>query len=94
MTEIEPGLALEKKFGVRRRLTVHLGLVDTREQRFYILHSKDCIDSGIDLRECEYSLSLDVHGAVYLSQDQYLMNKPFILRLLPDGRIWPDEVVS
>ncbi len=29
------------------------------ENTVYILHSQDCLDSGIDLRECEYSVAMD-----------------------------------
>jgi hypothetical protein len=29
------------------------------EQTVYILHSRECLTSGIDLRDCRFSLALD-----------------------------------
>lgn len=37
----------------------HLARAVSAEQIVYILHSHKCKDSGIDLRECPYSIALD-----------------------------------
>jgi hypothetical protein len=48
---------IEALVGAHRHLRRHLGRA-TRGT-VYILHSQDCLDSGIDLRECWLSLALD-----------------------------------
>lgn len=45
--------------GVPRHPSRHIAKAVSAEQRVYILHSQECIDSGIDLRECEFSVALD-----------------------------------
>lgn len=50
---------IETKVGAKRHPTEHLARIINAEAIFYILHSQDCKDSGIDLRECEYSLAYD-----------------------------------
>ena len=60
MTDLVPTEDIERIVGVARRQTVHCGRAVSAEQRVYILHSKDCLDSGIDLRKCPFSLALDL----------------------------------
>lgn len=50
--------------GVGRHLTAHFGRAVSAEQVIYILHSHECLASGRDLRECPYSLALDVGAPV------------------------------
>lgn len=59
MTDLVPASDIECIVGVSRHPTVHYGRAVSSEQRVYILHSVACRDSGIDLRDCEYSLALD-----------------------------------
>jgi hypothetical protein len=61
MTEHLPeGADVEAIVGVQRHDTLHYGRADPREQVLHILHSRECVDSGIDLRQCPFSLALDV----------------------------------
>lgn len=50
---------IERLVGVSRHATAHYGRAVSSDQMFYILHSRECKDSGIDLRECPFSLALD-----------------------------------
>ncbi|MCC2031815.1 hypothetical protein [Microbacterium allomyrinae] len=59
MTRLEPTAKIAGIVGAPRDLEKHLGRAVSAEQRVYILHSQSCVDSGIDLRECEYSIALD-----------------------------------
>lgn len=59
MTEIVPSEDIEKIVGRRRAQRVHYGRAVSEEQRVYILHSHKCVDSGIDLRDCQFSVALD-----------------------------------
>jgi hypothetical protein len=50
---------IERVVGANRHATEHLGRAVSSKQTVYILHSRECLDSGIDLRDCDYSLALD-----------------------------------
>lgn len=62
MTELVPPHEIEEKVGVPRHSTEHYGRAVSAEQTTYILHSQECLDSGIDLRECPFSQALDNPG--------------------------------
>lgn len=59
MTNFVPADQIERIVGARRHATHHLGRAVSAEQAVYILHSVACKDSGLDLRECPFSLALD-----------------------------------
>jgi hypothetical protein len=59
MTELVPREDIENHVGRERHAADHYGRINTSEGRFYILHSRECLESGIDLRDCEFSLALD-----------------------------------
>lgn len=59
MSDLVPAENIERIVGVRRHATEHWGRAVSTEQRVYILHSQQCLDSGIDLRECSFSFALD-----------------------------------
>lgn len=59
MTELVPADEIEDLVGHKRHARAHYVRLDFGEETAYILHSKLCIDSGIDLRQCEFSLALD-----------------------------------
>ncbi len=65
MTELVTDI--ERIVGAERRGFAHLARAVSGERRVYLLHSGECRDSGIDLRECEYSLALDrgIDGKVW-----------------------------
>ncbi len=51
---------IETMVGAERHATVHLARAVSADQRLYILHSTECVQAGIDLRECPYSVALDL----------------------------------
>lgn len=59
MSELVDATEIERIVGVRRHPEVHVGRAVSDEQTVYILHSQPCLDSGLDLRECPYSVALD-----------------------------------
>lgn len=59
MSELVPADKIEQIVGARRHPHQHLGRAVSAEQTVYVLHSQQCKDSGIDLRDCEWSLALD-----------------------------------
>ncbi|MFB7890316.1 hypothetical protein ACFCZ3_19920 [Cellulosimicrobium cellulans] len=59
MADLVPPGRIEEIVGACRHDTKHLGRAVSAEKRVYVLHSWACIDSGIDLRECEFSRALD-----------------------------------
>jgi hypothetical protein len=59
MSDLVAADRIEKIVGASRHPTDHIGRAVSSERTVYILHSHECRDSGIDLRECRYSLALD-----------------------------------
>lgn len=59
MTELVNPSEIEAVVGVSRHATEHWGRAVSAEETVYILHSQACKDSGIDLRQCPYSIALD-----------------------------------
>lgn len=59
MSNLVPAEDIEQIVGQERHQTCHYGRAVTVEQTFYILHSWNCKGSGVDLRDCEYSIALD-----------------------------------
>lgn len=60
MTRLEPADTIEKTVGATRHATDHIARAISAEQRVYILHPDSCLERGIDLRSCEYSIALDL----------------------------------
>jgi hypothetical protein len=59
VTKLVSPAHIEQIVGVARDQRLHIGRLITAEPAAYILHSQECVESGIDLRDCEYSLALD-----------------------------------
>lgn len=59
VADLVPADQIERAVGARRHPYQHLGRAVSSEETVYVLHSEKCRDSGIDLRECEWSLALD-----------------------------------
>jgi len=60
MSDLVPADRIEAIVGAARHATDHIGRAVSYEATVYILHSQECRDSGVDLRECPYSLALDL----------------------------------
>jgi hypothetical protein len=54
-----PAEDIERIVGCPRHRKAHYGRAVSDEQTVYILHSHECKDSGIDLRDCPLSVALD-----------------------------------
>ena len=59
MSELVPSADIERIVGTTRDQLAHYGRAVSDEQTVYVLHSRDCLSSGRDLRQCRYSLALD-----------------------------------
>lgn len=59
MTDLVPAEDIERIVGTERRYQAHYGRAVSAEQAVYILHSKRCLASGTDLRDCRFSVALD-----------------------------------
>lgn len=59
MTDLVPTAEIVRIVGVPRHRTAHFGRLVSAEGTIYILHSHDCRNSGIDLRDCRFSVALD-----------------------------------
>lgn len=59
MSELVPAEDIERIVGVSRHRKAHYGRLVSSEQAVYILHSKECLGSRIDLRDCRFSIALD-----------------------------------
>lgn len=90
MAELVPAEDIERIVGVPRHPTMHWARAVSAEQTVYILHSHKCLDSGIDLRQCRFSLALD-NG---IRKDEWVEDEPVPVavtgafnttRLVPDG---------
>lgn len=85
MTDLVKSDEIESILGVPRHPTRHRGRADTTKSIVYILHSAECLASGRDLRECEYSLALDagIDGDRWVwSKWCGVLDKPVPLRLV------------
>ena len=59
MSELVPASDIERIVGIARHRQAHYARAITAEQTVYILHSQRCLDTGIDLRDCRFSVALD-----------------------------------
>ena len=59
MSNLVPPSEIEGIVGARRHPTDHQGRAVSSEQTVYVLHSKACVDSGVDLRDCPFSVAMD-----------------------------------
>lgn len=59
MTDLVPTEDIERIVGIDRHPTGHFGRAVSADETVYILHSRECLDSGIDLRDCRFSIALD-----------------------------------
>lgn len=88
VSDLVPSAEIEGIVGTARHPTEHWGRAASAEQTFYILHSAACRDSGIDLRDCEFSLALDEYG-VEMRYWRDHEDGPVRLALDADGRLIP-----
>ena len=85
MSDLVPADRIETIVGARRHLIDHIGRAVSAEDTVYILHSHACKDSGIDLRDCAFSLALD-DG---IDPDEWEQDVATALAITDDGRLVP-----
>lgn len=85
MSELVDPAKIEALVGTSRNPKKHLGRADWDEKVVYILHSRECVDSGIDLRECEYSKALDLG----IDEKEWIFNWPVPLKIDEWGMLIP-----
>lgn len=54
-----PAVDIEQIVGAPRHEWVHFGRADSLQGRFFLLHSRRCVATNSDLRECPFSQALD-----------------------------------
>lgn len=57
LRKVDPS-EVERIVGHARHATLHLARADTTTGVCTVLHSQECVDSGIDQLECDYSKGL------------------------------------
>lgn len=92
MSDLVPGDQIEQIVGAPRHPTEHIGRAVSAEQVVYVLHSQACLDSGIDLRECPYSVALDkgIEDRVPWASWRRVPDCPVKLHVHYDGWLVPD----
>lgn len=91
MSNLVPASEIERIVGASRHQTRHYGRVVSTEEIVYVLHSHECKDSGIDLRECDFSLALD-EGIDMEIWDRF-QDMSVDLAILTTGKLAPLAVV-
>ena len=83
MTRQESGASIEQKLGMKRDPVEHLAIAVSAEQRVYILHSQQCVDTHPDLRECPFSVALDLG----IDEEAWGFHEdvPVLLSICPDN---------
>lgn len=93
MSNLVPAEDIERIVGVARHQTKHYGRADSAEETVYVLHSRDCKDSGIDLRDCPYSIALD--RGIHMDRWSNYQDRPMELWVSAgNGRLVPMREVD
>ncbi len=92
MSDLVPASDIERIVGVKRHPRIHIGRAVSAEQTCYVLHSQACLDSGIDLRWCTYSIALDA-GIEDLDVWTSRQDVPVVL-VVRAGRLIPLRVLE
>jgi hypothetical protein len=82
MSNLVPPEDIERIVGMPRHSTMHIGRAISSEETVYVLHSQQCKDSGIDLRECPLSVALD--RGIELSSWTNYEDRPVALGIIHD----------
>lgn len=93
MSDLVDPTEIERIVGAERHAVQHLARAVSAEEMVYILHSQKCKDSGIDLRECPYSIALD--EGIRMEDWRDRTDQPVVLaifrdRLIPLAPEWLD----
>ena len=86
MTRLEDPDRVEAIVGALRDPDQHIARAVSDEQRVYILHSHQCVESGRDLRPCPYSLALDAG----IDPDSWTEDEAVFVKI-DHGRLVPES---
>lgn len=86
MTNLVPADEIESIVGVPRHETAHIGRAVSASQTVFIMHSRECLRTQADLRDCPFSQALDVGILVERWTEDVAV--PLTLQ---DGRLEPDR---
>lgn len=92
MADLVDPTRIEEIVGATRHPTDHIARAVSAEQTVYVLHSQACKASGIDLRDCPFSLALDrgIDSPPPLwDRWEPLQDRPVVVAVLA-GRLVPD----
>ncbi len=94
MADLVPPEDIEQIVGAPRDATVHYGRAVSVERRVYVLHSRECVDSTPDLRDCLFSIALDrgIESPAAWRSWRRLLDRPMVLHIRYDGLLVPDLV--
>lgn len=92
MSDLVDAGEIERIVGAPRHATEHLGRAVSAEQKIYVLHSRQCLDSGTDLRDCSFSVALDrgIKGRLLWGSWRLVLDRPVPLSVSCDGWLVPD----
>ena len=86
MTEPVAPEDIEEIVGTVRNPYIHYGRAVSADDTIYILHSTQCLDSGVDLTECPFNVALG-HGIWWKDwagyEDQLVVLTVIAGRLVP-----------
>ena len=94
MTDPVDRSEIEKLVGARRSPGAHLGRADSEAGKVYILHSQRCLDTGMDLRGCRFSIALDFGISMEDwegFEDETVALRVYEDRLIPVPLTWSEE---
>ena len=89
MTDSVPASEIEAIVGETRHEVLHVGRAVSSEQTVYILHSRLCLASYLDLNECPFSRALDLG----IDISQWTEDVPLVLTVA-DGHLMPSSAVT
>lgn len=88
MSRAIPTDMIEGIVGIRRDRVVHYARAITAEKTVYILHSQECLNSKIDLRDCQFSIAMD--KGILLGDWSGLYDRTVAIGIW-QGRLVPEE---
>lgn len=83
MTKLVPREDIERIVGFPRQRHDHVARLVSAEGKVYILHSRECLESSIDLRYCSHSLALDAG----IDEADWPVDQPLLVYVTPYGKL-------
>lgn len=91
MSDLVPNHKIEQIVGVPRHSRIHYGRAVSSEQTMYVLHSKNCLEDNLDLRECVFSVALD--NGLDMDKWEDYQDMAVVLSIVDDS-LWPGPVAK